>query len=186
MLHCPQNRSEPGLERPRHAIRSQLGQCAHLSRQLTDWQLACITQKHNWQLGRGIERGERGGGAAHTHFPPGCQRSSLWLTVSFNWLWSIYCCQFDKSMQANVAQVKPNRIGFSLNWNADEPRLQASGTSEATRQRCGACSCYLFQLAPDSGHEPEIIKEKTLNLRQLKRKLKVGYRNIKCGIDINY
>lgn len=116
-----------------------------------------------------LREGKGGRCCTHTHFPPGCQRSSLWLTVSFNWLWSIYCCQFDKSMQANVAQVKPNRIGFSLNWNADEPRLQASGTSEASRQRCGACSCYLFQLAPDSGHEPEIIKQKTLNLRRLER-----------------
>lgn len=108
--------------------------------------------------------GESQAGAAHTHthFPPGCQRSSLWLTVSFNWLWSIYCCQFDKSMQANVAQVKPNRIGFSLNWNADEPQLQTSGSSGATRQRCGACSCYLFQLAPDGGHKPKIIMQKSL------------------------
>lgn len=139
MLHCPQKQvpdklyhklswAVPRAPRGMREIRSQLGQCAHLSRQLTDWQLACITQKHSVGYIGGA-RGFNGALRGAAHFPPGCQRSSLWLTVSFNWLWSIYCCQFDKSMQANVAQVGLNcRIEFSfwLNWNADESRLQAA------------------------------------------------------------
>lgn len=47
---------------------------------------------------------------------PTCQRC-LWLTVSCNWLWWIYCCQFDKSMQPGarwlyrIAQDRDELIG---------------------------------------------------------------------------
>lgn len=73
------------------------------------------------------------GSRIHYPYPPGgwgvglrptCQRC-LWLTVSCNWLWWIYCCQFDKSMQ-QLAVHRRRSLGRSVlnsrrvNWKIIE------------------------------------------------------------------